>query len=146
MVLRFLMCGLNEPVIPSLQNLLIECTSSRCQFNTSDHRTATFFKGEIIQVDTRYHDCIYIRDAVTGKSKNTKYNSDELDVTIWESKNNDNLGMLLIAFLEFYSVSSAFKGISIVTNNSKLVGISKLERLRHVVFVQDPFIHQKNIA
>lgn len=142
MVLRFLMFGLDKSVLTSLQNLPIECKSSKCHFGISDRPLSTNFNGVITKVDTRFHNCVCIKNETTGKRNIL----DVSDVTIWESENDDNLGSLFIAFLEFYLVKKAYKSISIIFEDGNLVGLSKHEALRDTVFVQDPFLFKKNIA
>lgn len=145
MALHFLMCGLKNPVIVSLQNLPVECKSTTCRFNKSNGRTLTKFKHEIQEYYIRYHDCVRIKNSVTGECSSVGGFSENSESTIWISKNDDNLGSLLIDFFKFYSYSKNYKSISIINSDGKIAG-SDYEVNRAPVFIQDPYIIPKNIS
>lgn len=146
MVLRFLMSGLKEPVIISLQNPPVICKSTRCRYNRDNGRLVTKFNDEIREFYVKYHDCIRIRNSATEDYNGYGNFSEESESTIWTSKNNENLGSLLIGFFRFYSNGWNYRPVSIISNDGTLFGMAKEDCQNTAAFVQDPYIIQKNLA
>lgn len=127
---------LENPVIPNLQNLPVECNSADCFYNLKDEPVTTFFNNKIENLDVSYHNCVRIINKQTGEYNVD--NNNELKTTIWYSENSDNLGTLFLGFIAYYSRRNNYKKISI-TNFKK-------KRSTDAVWVQDPYLVKKNIA
>ncbi|KAI9356368.1 hypothetical protein BD770DRAFT_411288 [Pilaira anomala] len=146
MVIHFLMCGLKYPVIVSLQNLPIKCRAPHCRFNRKDVHSITKFNHEIKEYYVKYHNCVIVRNLTTGEFNNTLGSRVSSKLTVWNRRNNSNLGLLLIKFFNFYSFRNRFTSISIIENNGKLFNLDKGDYSKAPIFVQDPFITHRNLT
>lgn len=140
------MCGLKYPVIVSLQNLPIKCRAPRCRFNKKDVHSITKFNHEIKEYYIKYHNCVIVKNLITGEFNNALDSRVSSKSTVWNSRNNSNLGLLLIKFFNFYSFRNRFTSISIIENNGKLFNLDKGDYIKAPIFVQDPFITQRNLT
>ncbi|GAA5796031.1 hypothetical protein HPULCUR_001398 [Helicostylum pulchrum] len=78
--LHYLMNVLENPVIPNLQNLPVECNSADCFYNLKDEPVTTFFNNKIENLDVSYHNCVRIINKQTGEYNVD--NNNELKTTI----------------------------------------------------------------
>lgn len=140
------MSGLKKPIIVSLQYPPVSCKSTRCRYNRDNGRLVTKFSGKFCEFYVKYHDCICIRNSVTGECNGYGNFTEESESTIWTSDNNENLGSLLIGFFRFYSNSWNCRPVSIINNDGTPFDMAKEDCQNTAVFVQDPYITQKNIA
>lgn len=136
MTLHFLMNVLENPVIPNLQNLPVECNSADCFYNLKDEPVTTFFDNRIENLDVRHHNCV--RNINKQTSEYDGENNNESKTTIWYSKNSDNLGTLFLGFIAYYSCRNNYKRISI-TNFEK-------EQSSDAISVQDPYLKKKEYS
>ncbi|KAI7889064.1 uncharacterized protein EV154DRAFT_424578 [Mucor mucedo] len=148
MVLHFLMCKLDRPVIPSLQDLYSDCSSPECFYNRNHGLVPSFFDNKIENIQVRFHDCVRVENRKTNVY--STFDSDDTDgdnhYTPWYSDNNDNLGSLFIDFLDYFSVKKNFKRISIICDDGDLVNAVEKDWRQYYVGIQDPFFTKKNIA
>lgn len=142
MALHFLIAGLEKPVIPSLQTLDANCKCYDCHSRTNKS-TLVYFKHKLLYCDTRYHDCVTVRNLTTNK-----YARDPCfhrpSTTVWNSYNNDSVSDLLCKFFEYFSLSDNHV-VSIFNNQGDLVDYGP-SYWNDYIIVQDPFLHTKNIA
>lgn len=148
MVLHFLMCKLDKPIIPSLQDLCSDCTSPECFYYRNYGNISSFFNNKVENVQVRFHDCVRVKNRKTNLY--SSFDFDDIDgdnqYTTWYSDNDDNLGSLFIDFLDYFSVKRNFKRISIICDDGDLVNAIEKDWRQYQVGVQDPFFTQKNIA
>lgn len=143
------MCGVNRPIIQSLQDLSSDCISSQCMFYKRNNGILpTFFDNKIINVEVRFHDCIRVENRKTNlyDSFDCDNTGDDTQHTIWYGDNDDDLGSLFIDFLDYYSVKKNFKRVSIICDDGDLMNVNERDWKRYEVGVQDPFLVGKNIA
>lgn len=143
MVLHFLIAGLKNPVLPSLQYLDANCQSRYCHSRTSKLNLVCF-NYNLVYCDTRYHDCVQIQNTATQKYM-TEPNIYKNEVrTIWKSHNKDSLSQLLCKFFDYFSDPENHI-VSIYNNRGELVDYSH-SYWNDYIIVQDPFLHSKNVA
>ncbi|KAI9366309.1 hypothetical protein BD770DRAFT_375930 [Pilaira anomala] len=109
MVMDFLVKGLDQPLLPNLRDPGLSCAYSRCSFYNVTEET------------NRHHDCVRIENLAAGvKYTNLKFDGHK--PTIWKSYNNDNLGILLKKFFEYYSKKESIETF-LTKNNNKSIAI-----------------------
>ncbi|KAI9244253.1 hypothetical protein EDC94DRAFT_665658 [Helicostylum pulchrum] len=94
--LHYLMNVLENPVIPNLQNLPVECNSADCFYNLKDEPVTTFFNNKIENLDVSYHNCVRIINKQTGEYNVD--NNNELKTTIWHNCQYDTLKVITNVF------------------------------------------------
>ncbi|KAI7907408.1 uncharacterized protein BX663DRAFT_137209 [Cokeromyces recurvatus] len=140
MALHFLMAGLENPLIPSLQNLNVRCENKSCNSRAFNKIIPVFYNNHIIHCDVRYHDCVCIRQRSYPLKKQNN------DVTLWEGNNKDTVAELVTKFFLFYSDAVNYV-VSIITDDGKPVGNIDMNFWpERPIIVQDPFILTKNVA
>ncbi|KAI8327133.1 hypothetical protein EDC96DRAFT_532707 [Choanephora cucurbitarum] len=145
MALHFLMVGLEQPLIPSLQKLSVRCQSRNCNSITGKI-VSQLQDHQIVQWDARYHDCLNIRNIATSVYKMSPSVGKNDTITYWEGKNKDSVSHLLTKFFEYYSDPSNYV-VSIITQDGELHGNYDISYWRtSPIIVQDPFILNKNVA
>lgn len=135
------MAGLDEPVIPSLQDLQVHCAARKCNYKYSKP-VLLFHDHQIIKCDARYHDCVYIRNTGTNAYDMTNPGTS----TMWEGRNTDSISVLLTKFFYFYSNPQNYF-VSIITEDGAIYRPQEIPvNSRCDFIVQDPFITTKNVA
>ncbi|KAI9347908.1 hypothetical protein BD770DRAFT_413514 [Pilaira anomala] len=145
MILHFLMNVIKTPLIPNLQKEINGCESLYCNYNNVANGLVRInFKNKIQTVDIRYHSCIHIINNPPADG----YNNNKINnKTIWNSSNNDNVGTLFLGLLQYYSKIFNYKMIWIGSNNACQFEKFDLKDWQDSpVWIQDPFIPQRNIA
>lgn len=134
------MKGLNYPVIPSLQNISKdnECDLEECLYKKNYGDVVTTKYGRHIkEVRFLYHTCVIIK---TDDKDISKISTENL--TVWNGRNNDSLGALLIEFFRHYAYHENLTGgISIFH-----AGRKGYPNYRTPVVINDPFLPINNIS
>ncbi|KAI8088407.1 hypothetical protein BDF21DRAFT_396563 [Thamnidium elegans] len=135
MALYFLMVVLENPVIPNLQSFQGSCYTYNCSWYSDNIGIVLSNTENPNEVDTSFHDCVYIDNSATDKYDTSKSRTG----TVWYSQNKTHLVALLTLFFTYFSNAQNFKNISINNNNKKTSSDA-------CVVVRDPFLEELNIG
>ncbi|KAI8070624.1 uncharacterized protein B0P05DRAFT_186484 [Gilbertella persicaria] len=145
MALHFLMIGLEQPLIPSLQKSNLRCQSKHCNAKRGKF-VHLYHDHQIIRCDARYHDCVHIRNTATSTYKMSPPVGKNDTITYWEGANKDTVSSILTQFFAYYANPSNHI-VSIVTEDGALYGNYEPSYWHgNPIIVQDPFILGKNVA
>jgi hypothetical protein len=135
-----------EPVIPNLQDLNTRCYTSKCadKLSSEDYCSRLFlYRKNVSRVNVFYHDCIKVvspRSSPSTSTPSTSSNEHVLDVTLWQSRNADDLVALLIGFFRFYATFDTWANYIAFDQTPH-----KNRRCKRLV-LYDPFVTSKNVA
>lgn len=107
MIMDFFVKGLDRPLLPNLRDPGLGCAYSRCSFYN------------FTEESNRHHDCVRIEN-LTASVKYTNFRFDGHKPTIWKSYNDDNLGILLKNFFEYYSKKESIETFLTKNNNNSI--------------------------
>lgn len=128
------------PVLPSLQNLPVECTLKRCNWKTTRPQMV-FHDHRMIRCDTRFHTCTRIENTSTNEFD---MSPDPALSTVWQTSNFHLVSTLLIEFFLYFSQNENLN-VSIISGEKGLMNYPLKPRDRDIV-VQDPFLTTRNVA
>lgn len=83
------MFGLDDPVIPCLQDLDKGCDSNDCQYDSED-KELVLFNDKLETADTIYYTCIQIENNQTDDYNKEFVPNEEKNPTVWYSDNVAN--------------------------------------------------------
>ncbi|KAI9257455.1 hypothetical protein EDC94DRAFT_614480 [Helicostylum pulchrum] len=135
MALYFLMVVLENPVIPNLQSFQDSCYTYNCSWHSDNIGIVLSNTENPNEVDTSFHDCVYIDNSATDKYVTNKPRTG----TVWYSQNKTHLVALLTLFFTYFSDDQNFKNISIVNYIKKISSNA-------CVVICDPFLEELNIG